>query len=230
MTDRHSTWSITINNPTPQDDECINLARQKGWKITGQQEVGENGTLHYQLMAETGQQRFSALKKAFPRAHIEPARRPQALKQYVTKEDTRVGQLSESQEHYPSLTKTWDLIYNLYNTHNKEGWNLCYEDECIFYRDRDQEELDADPMKWFDCAVAQLISKGYHVESLASNPQTRTAWKKFYKSILLRSHLKQMNIDRTTNEHHQEIHKKDNEEGSTVQETSTPDEEIHSDA
>lgn len=32
---RASCWSLTINNPTAADEEQINLARQRGWKVEG---------------------------------------------------------------------------------------------------------------------------------------------------------------------------------------------------
>lgn len=68
------------------------------------------GTPHYQLMVKTPQMRFSALKKQFPRAHIDEARNAQALQQYVHKEETRIGTLVEENEYYPSLAKMWDLF------------------------------------------------------------------------------------------------------------------------
>jgi hypothetical protein len=53
-------WSVTINNPTKSDDEYIALARQKGWKVEGQLEMGDSGTQHFQLLVTTkGQQRFT---------------------------------------------------------------------------------------------------------------------------------------------------------------------------
>lgn len=93
-TQRATMWSITINNPTAEDREAIELARQKGWKIEGQFEKGEEGTLHLQLAVRTPQLRFSTMKKHFPRAHIEIARNAAAFLQYVNKADTRVGLLS----------------------------------------------------------------------------------------------------------------------------------------
>lgn len=81
MGDRARYWSLTINNPTPDDEERIALARQRGWRVEGQLEKGEEGTPHYQLCLDCGaQQRFSAVKKAFPRAHIEAAKSAVALK------------------------------------------------------------------------------------------------------------------------------------------------------
>ena len=63
--------------------------------------------------------RFSAVKKAFPRANIQVARNVAALQQYVHKEDTRVEELSTSNEMYPSLQKFWDMLYEYMVT---AGW------------------------------------------------------------------------------------------------------------
>lgn len=101
MTDRQTRatcWSLTINNPTKSDEEWIQQARQKGWQVEGQLEKGKEGTEHYQLMVKTPQVRFSAVKKQFPRAHIEIARNPAALAQYVAKEETREADLPKASD------------------------------------------------------------------------------------------------------------------------------------
>lgn len=178
MTDRATTWSITINNPGPADEEAIALARQKGWKVEGQLEKGLNGTPHYQLMVRTPQVRFSALKKQFPRAHIEVARNSAALASYVQKEDTRVGQLSTSQDKYPSLSKFWDLIYDEISEEKGQP-----ADEW-----RELDELtDKQKLGLFDTVCFRLIYCGYHVETLAVNPQTRAAFTKFAGALMARS-------------------------------------------
>lgn len=197
MTDnRASLWSITINNPTADDRESIALARQKGWKVLGQAERGENDTLHYQLALQTPQVRFSAVKKHFQRAHIEPARDRNALLRYVTKEATRVGELPTTQDKYPSLSKYWDLIYEYLNDSSRDGldYDLLAEDEIQFYSIENRRLFEKTPLVFLDKATDSLIRRGYHVESLASNPSTRAMWNKYAKSILLRSHLAQKDV------------------------------------
>lgn len=182
---RGTAWSVTINNPIQADEENISMARQKGWKIEGQLEKGENGTPHYQLLVKTPQVRFSALKKAFPRSHIEAARNVTALAKYVTKEDTRVGNLVQSQEKYPSLARVWDMFYE---------WS------CWDYKDA----LYASPEEWleeFDRFVADYIERGYVLEGIAVNPQIRSALKKYGFSIWKRSqNNSQTDTDRQTTE------------------------------
>ena len=167
-TTRGSAWSVTINNPTDDDEECINRARQKGWKVEGQKEMGSEGTPHYQLVVKTPQVRFSAMKTAFPRAHIEIARNVAALETYVKKEDTRIGELAETSELYPSLSKLWTLVYHDY----KEGANLTTPTQHL---------------KYFDERIRELIVQGYNVETMGVNPQMRSAVKLYGNAIFQRS-------------------------------------------
>jgi len=173
-TQRATCWSVTINNPTDADEEQLNVARQKGWKVEGQQEKGAGGTLHYQLLVRTPQVRFSAVKKQFPRAHIEVARNPDALENYVNKEDTRDSALPTQQEMYPSLAKFWSLIIREIDLYNQTA--ECYNDPPL--------PLD---LTTLDYATERLIFKGYHVESTSVNPQVRASWKRFAQSIAHRA-------------------------------------------
>lgn len=183
-TSRGTSWSLTINNPTPADEESINIARQRGWKVEGQLEKGKEGTLHYQLRVRTPQLRFSAVKKQFPRAHIEIARNDAALGNYVNKEESRVAALPTQQEKYPSLSKLWDLVYDKLS----DAIGGPAESDYDWDKLSDRKKLDL-----FDVACGELISDGYHIESIAVNPQTRAAFAKFSKSILIRSY-----VDRQT--------------------------------
>jgi len=193
-TQRHSIWSITINNPTPADEEDIARARQKGWKVEGQLEKGENGTPHYQLMVSSGQVRFSAVKKAFPRAHIEPARNPVALKQYVEKEDTKIGELTSESKHYPSLSKFWKLVYQTIDKWNyidwtdglPENWFKDAYDGEGYKRECKGKMYEEFVCRVFESAVNDLIRRGYHVENFYSPPNI-SVFKKFHFSILRRS-------------------------------------------
>lgn len=173
MTERATSWSITINNPTASDEEAIALARQKGWKVDGQLEKGAQGTPHYQLAVRTPQVRFSQVKKAFPRAHIEVARNPVALQAYVHKSDTQIAPLQVQSDRYPSLSKLWDLIYE----------RIC--DEVGAPAD------DLQPSEYtldlFDKVVYQLIADGYHVETMGVNPQVRGCFLKFGKALMTRA-------------------------------------------
>lgn len=186
-TQRATYWSVTINNPTPADEESIQLARQKGWKVEGQLEKGEGGTLHYQLAVRTPQVRFSALKRQFPRAHIEVARNVAALSQYVTKEDTRQQSLPQSQEMYPSLSKLWELISQYITLHQP---TLIDATRRLYIPNR------IDKLAIFDDAIKHLIEQGYHVETMGVNPQVRTAWKLYSHALFARTLLPTSQTDR----------------------------------
>lgn len=181
-TQRATCWSVTINNPTEADEEAIARCRQSSWKVEGQLEKGEGGTLHYQLLVRTPQVRFSAVKKQFPRAHIEVARNQSALANYVTKEDTREAQLPTAQEMYPSLSKFWSLVIHEIDS---------YDQTADLYND---PHLPLD-LTTLDYATERLICKGYHVESTSVNPQVRASWKRFAKSIAYRARIS-METDR----------------------------------
>lgn len=173
MTQRANAWSVTINNPIAADEENIALARQKGWKVEGQLEKGESGTPHYQLMVKTPQVRFSAVKKQFPRAHIGPARNVGALNNYVHKEETRVAPLKTDQDKYPSLSKLWQMYANYIEENRLFFPMLSWSGD---------EHLEQ-----FDLFINELILKGFHVETMAVNPSTRSSVKKFGYPIITRA-------------------------------------------
>lgn len=177
-TSRATHWSLTINNPTDADEECLQLARQRGWKIDGQRERGQEGTEHLQLHVQTPQVRFSAVKKMFPRAHIEVARNPSALAQYVVKDDTRVGELVSKQEAYPSQAKFFDLIW-VEILATPEAYNFRPATLKFFGESKPHK------LAYWKAAQA-LVSQGYYVEQMAANPMTIAAWDVFATAILRR--------------------------------------------
>jgi len=179
-TTRSTCWSLTIANPTPKEEEQIALARQHGWEVTGQLEKGEGGLVHYQLMLKTPQVRFSAVKKLFSTAHIEVARNPKALETYVAKEDSRVATLPTQQNMYPSLSKYWILVTGYLNDRN-------YVDAETSNDWWKKETGNLDALGILDQATIFLIDEGYVVEGIASNPSTRTAWKKYHFAIYRRA-------------------------------------------
>lgn len=197
MSKRATCWSITINNPVASDDENVAAARQRGWKVVGQKELGKEGTPHYQLMINTPQVRFSAMKTAFPRGHIEIARNKTLLTNYVNKEETRTGDLPETESKFPTLAGFYKLLvpklFNLNKTlrvSTQGGWY-----DTANGLDHEQRLLDA-----LDAGTSELIREGYHVETLVVNPQTRSAWKRFGMDIVERTiqELSKMSVDRQT--------------------------------
>lgn len=187
-TERGTCWSVTINNPTPEDEDCIAKARAKRWQVEGQLEKGEKGTPHYQLMVRTPQVRSSAVRSAFPRAHVELAKNAKALAKYVTKEETRAGELPTGSDKFPSLEKT----YCMFVTHVCErriremNYAMPQHAVTVMMDEEINKWRNEDVVKAFDdwCHIA--IEDGYFVEQWAVNPQIRSALLKFGKSIMVR--------------------------------------------
>lgn len=168
---RATCWSITINNPDEKELKCDS----PGWKLQGQFEEGEQGTRHFQGMLETPQVRFSAVKRVFPRAHIEVAKNKKALQQYVNKEETRVATFEATA--IPNMFQLQDSIASDWDS---EEWrNLSAEYERM---------PDSDvALMYLDNLVARRIESGQRgLEFIAINPMWRSSWKKFWRSIIKR--------------------------------------------
>ncbi len=95
---RSTNWIFTLNNPT---DQLIWAPPVK--YAVWQQEIGENGTEHFQgYLQLQKRQRLSFVKKLLPRAHWEVRRGThQQAEDYCTKEDTRIA----GPWHYGTPTK-----------------------------------------------------------------------------------------------------------------------------
>jgi len=209
-TDRGTAWSVTINNPVAADEENIALSRQRGWTVDGQLEKGENGTPHYQLIVKTPQTRFSTVKKAFPRAHIELARKAVALEKYVHKKETKQGELAIQTELYPSLQRTWDM------------WAEWDPYARLKLKPAGSKMTEADQfLELFDEFVHDKIKEGYVLETMAVNPQIRSCVKSFYKSIIFRSNIRRQ-TDRQTDENNVAVEEHNNATQESYQEASLP--------
>lgn len=87
---RASYWLVTINNPTDEDRHTLKSPPDYVKQLWYQDEIGEEGTLHIQLCANTTQIRFSQLKEWLGRGHIEAARNSAACKNYCKKKESSV--------------------------------------------------------------------------------------------------------------------------------------------
>jgi len=179
MTARSTCWSITINNPTEEEKKCPNLP--PGWKFAGQLESGEEGTVHIQAMLTTPQVRFSAVKRHFPRAHIEVARNKNALQAYVHKPETRVGTI-ETSAGMTAFQLTEQII---------SGWN---DDE---YQNWVGLRFEDPHMRYADCLIKRLIEGGASggIEYVAINPMWRSAFKRYGLSMIARQRMLVNSID-----------------------------------
>jgi len=184
-TKRATVWSVTINNPTKEEVECT---LPPGWSLEGQYEKGEDaGTTHFQGLLKTTQVRFSAVKKQFPRAHIEIARNERALKEYVHKEETRVGEFTPIRT--PNIFEVQTSICGLWK---KADYELI--------RDRlaDVNKKDAILM-YVDQLVDGMIKGGARgIEFISINPMWRSSWSRHGHAILARHALPPVETDRQT--------------------------------
>jgi len=70
-------WCFTLNNPTPEDDECLDFTNARRWSgrvsfAIWVSETSESGTPHYQGYLETVDPvLLTWLRKRMPRAHFE---------------------------------------------------------------------------------------------------------------------------------------------------------------
>ena len=80
-------WCFTINNWTPEDEECLALLTGHKYIVFGR-ETGEDGTPHLQGFVQFKSQRtLSSMSKALPRAHLEVTKgRPDQAAEYCKKD------------------------------------------------------------------------------------------------------------------------------------------------
>jgi len=189
---RGSYWSITINNPTDDDNQRWSSLGNEPWvkKCDGQLERGEEGTLHLQAFVQTAHGRFlNKIRAALPRAHVEIARNPQALVKYVHKEETRVGKIETIKTAGPGDVQH-ELYQELLYYGNKyfQTWTIPQDDFSKNLEQHDKQIRE----HWeilFDAAISRLIRRGYYgVEFAAANNQIRSAFKKYLPDILYRCH------------------------------------------
>lgn len=216
-TGKASCWSITINNPTEEDFRQWEGMRGHSWvkEAIGQMEEGESGTRHLQGMLRTQHVRMSQVKRELPRAHIEPAKSETALRRYVQKEDTRVGRVPATRvANQQDLQRVLlDLTLQRFYTFD-DGFDLRTVNPEELQQNIESEVLRAWEEAHFresaryafaetmlDSAVNHLVRQGFYgVEFVASNPQVRTTFKRYFTSIIIREHARQTLPQETFNE------------------------------
>lgn len=214
---KSSCWSITINNPTQEDHEVWKNLTQHAWvrEVRGQVEQGQEGTPHIQGMLLTQHIRFSQVKKALPRAHIEAARSQVALTKYVQKEDTRLQALP-TQKQVTKVATNQDLqntllelvLDHLYIKHKGlvvgylvyqatlAGTRLQYkitkqvqneEPSAVSMLLDNEDYIQHKADMFIDMGVNKLIREGYYgIETVMCNNQVRNGVKRYLTSILIR--------------------------------------------
>jgi len=179
---RGSCWSITINNPTESD--LRPSFPDNRWTMTGQMEKGEEGTEHYQGMLKSPQVRFSAVKKLLPRAHIELAKNVAALSKYVSKQETRLAEVAQISNNIPTL---FDYNHKLARRWRDDEFDRIRE---TYSENQLHREIDEIALVYIDTLVAEDIVSGIQgIEYIAINPMFRSAWKKFWRSMVARERI-----------------------------------------
>lgn len=167
VSDKATWWSITAFDKGEQDFLASGQYPEWVSKVYGGLETcPESQRVHYQGAIQCrSQQRFSAIKKMLPKAHIEPAKQADALKKYAMKAETAIGSKLELANKTPYYTLEM-LLKLLAITHVPEEYKPELVDEKL-----DPWEKD------FWCKVQLiLISKPYLVGALMK-PDVHRAWK-----------------------------------------------------
>lgn len=188
--ERATCWSLTINNPVESDFEAVKRVENvRGWSIVGQEECGtKDGTPHLQLCLKTDYTRGSAVKKHFPRAHIEKARNKEALLDYVQKPETAKGEVMIIENKWISFKDVRTLFFKhiASTTHANDVYDI-------------PETLDftAKMRKWDDYICTQ-IAEGIECGDIGVNPSYRSQVGKYWDGFL--EHIRRQQTDRQTEE------------------------------
>ena len=136
--------------------------------------------------------RFSAVKRVFPRAHIEVARNKKALEAYVHKEDTRVGEFAGTA--IPNMFVFQDTIAEAFDMDEvKRRW--LDEDMSKLYK----HDINEMVLAYTDELVAdRILIGGRGLEFIAINPMWRSSWKKFWRYIIARNARSQEAVSQET--------------------------------
>lgn len=158
----------------------MEAARSKGWGVEGQLERGAEGTEHYQLMVKTPQERFAAIKKVFPTAHIEVARNRKALEAYVHKEDTRVESLRNIEVTFLTYPQVRLQFFK---------W-LVDSSRHLSYSDPDER------LRIWDEFIGLSIEEGMHVDLIGMNPQHRGCISKYWTHYIVYERVRRQTEER----------------------------------
>lgn len=125
--------------------------------------------MHYQLMVKTPQERFAAIKKVFPTAHIEVARNQKALEQYVHKEDTRVEPL-----------KNIEVTFLTYPQVRAQFFKWLIRNNRHLSPSLDPEER----LRVWDEFIGLSIEEGMNCDLIGMNPQHRGCISKYWRHYI----------------------------------------------
>jgi len=181
-TARASWWSLTINNPTELDRQTIQNPPPRWLKwIKGQDEIGENGTLHLQFFMNTDQLRGKSIKDMFPRAHIKLATTAlhiSNLKNYIWKDETAVeGTRFERKFRAESEALTMaQVMYKIAeNAYDSAEYQRLLKEVCPLSSKRVRTMKELNEAEFWD-AVNILLAENENLVGLLTQPQYMRAW------------------------------------------------------
>lgn len=194
---RGSWWGpCTLNNPTEQDRQTIHGPAPRWLRmIKGQDEIGDNGTLHIQFVVNTRQIRMSQLKAWLPRAHFELARNENAVANYCAKGPTSVPD-TQFEHNYvnENANKTMaDIMLMIADAADqlseRTRERLAKQDEQgkIMYKPQEVFKLE-----YWD-SVEMLLCEDENLVGLLTQPQYERAWVNTRKVWFIK-----LNLDRQT--------------------------------
>ena len=159
-------------------------------------EKGKEGTKHFQGMLTTPKIAFSSIKRFFPRAHIEKARKKAALASYVHKQETRLTEFTQKNRIPTIFEFQTQVAKGLGSTQSLLDEFKEFQLKLLNSEDIDERKLatDLDIDTWFmeqlDEYTGTCIESGERgLEFIAINPMWRSSWKRFWRSILSRAQL-----------------------------------------
>lgn len=172
---------VTLNNPTVEDRLRVRTLPHIVKYHCGQDEIGDEGTLHIQSYVYSDYIRRSALSKWLPRAHFEKAIKPQAVANYVKKTATSV---EDSQFAYgtPPSEKVDDTVGQITMMDNLTRLCKYIKPEDIVHPVSTIDELAPktsvrqDVEKEYWRLVGRAILENPDLIGIYTMPNLRTAW------------------------------------------------------
>lgn len=177
QTDKATWWSITAFEETERamlagDTFPPFVVRVYG----GLEECPDTGRIHFQGAVQCkGQQRFSAIKKWLPKAHIEAARSADALKKYAMKEETAVDEKK--------------VVENRSAYIDNQAALMLLAEEKIDYgisriADELSESIDKIPEREFELLANRIVYRAPVLVGVFSKPDVMRGWRMFRGTFL----------------------------------------------
>jgi len=169
QTDKSTWFSITAFDEEEQRLLSGDVFPQFVKKVFGGlEEAPDTGKVHFQGAVQCrSQQRFSAIKKWLPKSHIEVAISAVALKKYVMKEETAVGEkkeVSNSTPYYDNKSALL-MIAKVYNESREE---LATQQMPERYKDPKEAAF------WF--CIKKILLVNPHLVGVMCKPDIWRAW------------------------------------------------------